>query len=52
MLSIYHNPTSGTMTRKYANFSTAEPAPTLFMIPPGYSIVEEKESFTIKWGEQ
>ena len=51
ILSINQSPMSGTMTRKFANFSTAEPAPSLFQVPPGYSIVDEKESFTIKWGE-
>ena len=51
ILSINQSPMSGTMTRKYANFSTAEPSPSLFQVPPGYSIVDEKESFTIKWGE-
>jgi hypothetical protein len=50
ILTVNNSPMSGTMTRKYANFSTAEPAPSLFMVPAGYSIVEEKESFTIRWG--
>jgi hypothetical protein len=52
LLSISQSPMSGTMTRKYANFSTAEPSPSLFQIPSGYSVVDEKESFTIKWGQQ
>jgi len=52
LLTVAYNPMSGTMTRKFANFSTAEPAPSLFILPPGYTIVDETGSFTIRWGEQ
>jgi hypothetical protein len=52
ILNVSQSPMSGTTTRKFANFSTNEPAPSLFMVPPGYTTVDEKDSFTIKWGEQ
>jgi hypothetical protein len=51
ILSVYYSPLSGTTTKKFANFSTADPAPSLFMPPPEYAIVDEKETFTIRWGE-
>lgn len=52
LLAIYSSPLGGTTTRKYKNFSANDPDPSLFMVPPGYSIVDEKDSFTIRWGEQ
>jgi hypothetical protein len=52
LLSVDYSPMNGTTTRKIANFSTNEPDPGLFVVPTSYSIVDEKESFTIKWGEQ
>jgi hypothetical protein len=52
LLNINVSPMGGTTTRKFLNFSTAEPDATLFMPPAGYPIVDEKESFTIRWGEQ
>ena len=52
ILSVNYSPLNGTMTRKFANFSTAEPDASLFQPPPGYSVVDEKEGFTIRWGEQ
>jgi hypothetical protein len=52
ILTVSQSPMSGTTTRKFANFSTNEPLPSLFMVPPGYTIVDEKESFTIMWGQQ
>jgi hypothetical protein len=39
-------------TRTMQNFSTAEPDPTLFKIPPGYKIVDETGGFTIKVTKQ
>ncbi|MEI9973532.1 MAG: hypothetical protein WDO73_16685 [Ignavibacteriota bacterium] len=52
LLSIDYSPLNGTTTNKIENLSTAEPDPSLFMVPANYSIVDEKETFTIKWGEQ
>jgi hypothetical protein len=52
LLSIDYSPLNGTTTTKIANFSASEPDPALFAVPSGYSIVDEKETFTIKWGEQ
>jgi hypothetical protein len=52
LLTVDSSPMNGTTTTKIANFSTSEPDPGLFMVPTGYPIVDEKESFTIKWGEQ
>jgi hypothetical protein len=50
VLSTNYSPASGTSTTKIANLSTAEPDPALFMVPTDYTIVDETESFTIKWG--
>lgn len=53
LLTVDYSPLNGTTTTKFANFSTSEPDPSLFMVPSGYSIMDEKErSFTIKVGEQ
>jgi hypothetical protein len=52
LLTTDYSPLNGTTTTRYENFSTAEPDPSLFMVPGNYSVVDEKESFTIKWGEQ
>ena len=49
LLSVNDSPMNGRTTTKYANFSATEPDPSLFMVPPGYSVVDETESFTIKW---
>src|ERR1039458_3177525 len=52
VLSTNYNPASGTTTTRIANLSAAEPDPSLFMVPADYTIVDETESFTIKWGEK
>jgi hypothetical protein len=52
VLSTNYSPLNGTSTTKIANLSTIEPDPALFMVPIGYTIVDETESFTIKWGEK
>jgi hypothetical protein len=52
LLTVTTDPRSGVQTMKYANFSRAEPDPSLFLVPSGYSIVDETASFTIKWGQQ
>ncbi len=50
--SVDYSPLNGTTTMRYENFTTAEPDPSLFMVPASYSVVDERETFTIKWGEQ
>jgi hypothetical protein len=52
LLTVNYSPANGTQTTKWLNFSTSEPDPSLFMVPSSYSVVDEKQSFTIKWGEQ
>ena len=52
VLSTHYNPASGTSTVRIANLSTSEPDPALFMVPTGYTVVDEERSFTITWGEK
>jgi hypothetical protein len=52
VLTVNFDPRQGTSTGKVANLSLNEPDPTLFVIPSGYAIVDETESFTIQWGEK
>jgi hypothetical protein len=52
VLSTHYNPASGTSTTRIANLSTSEPDPALFMVPAGYTVVDEEKSFTITWGEK
>jgi hypothetical protein len=44
------SPRSGDRTEKLTNISRSEPDQSLFQPPPDYTIVDEKGSFTIKWG--
>jgi len=46
------DPRSGESTEKLTNISRSEPDQNLFQPPPDYTIVDEKGSFTIKWGPQ
>jgi len=46
------DPRYGDRTEKLTNLIRREPDPSLFQPPPDYTIVEEKEDFTIKWGPQ
>ncbi|MGA2591781.1 MAG: hypothetical protein ABSH32_17860 [Bryobacteraceae bacterium] len=50
MLNKTNDPRSGEHTEKLINVSRAEPDPSLFQPPADYTIVDEKEDFTIKWG--
>jgi hypothetical protein len=50
MLIKNNDPRSGEHTEKLTNLSRAEPDPSLFQPPADYTIVDEKEDFTIKWG--
>ena len=52
VLSTHYNPASGTNTTRFANLSTSEPDPALFMVPTDYTVVDEEKSFTIAWGEK
>jgi hypothetical protein len=52
LLTVTTDPRSGVQTTKYNNFSQAEPDPALFMVPSGYSVVDETSDFTIRWGQQ
>jgi hypothetical protein len=52
ILSTHYNPASGTSTTRIANLSTSEPDPALFMVPAGYTVVDEEKSFAITWGEK
>ena len=44
------DPRTGDYTEKLTNIIRSEPDPSMFQPPPDYTIVEEKEDFTIKWG--
>jgi hypothetical protein len=44
------DPRSGEYTQKLTNISRSEPDQSLFQPPSDYTIVDEKGSFTIKWG--
>jgi hypothetical protein len=50
VLNKWINPSSGESTEKLTNISRSEPDQSLFQPPPDYTIVDEKGSFTIKWG--
>lgn len=52
VFSTTDDPRSGVNTQKIANINEQEPDPTLFMVPPGYSTVDETGQFTITWGGQ
>jgi hypothetical protein len=44
------DPRHGDYTHRLTNISRAVPDPTLFQPPPEYTIVDEKDEFTINWG--
>ena len=50
VLNKSSDPRSGERTEKLTNISRSEPDQSLFQPPPDYTIVDEKGSFTIKWG--
>jgi hypothetical protein len=52
ILSITHDPRSSDRTFKIANLSRTAPDPTLFMPPADYTIVDEKDQFTIQYKGQ
>jgi len=42
------DPRSGESVNRYTNIDRSEPDPALFQIPPGYQVVDETDTFTIK----
>jgi hypothetical protein len=52
LLSTRDDPRSGVETHRFADLSTQEPAQALFMVPGGYTVADETDSFTITWGVQ
>ena len=50
LLNKSMDPRSGERTEKLTNISRSEPDQSLFQPPPDYTIVDEKGSFTIKFG--
>jgi hypothetical protein len=49
ILSKSDDPRSGEHTHKLMDVSRAEPDPSLFEPPPGYTVKDEKGEFTINW---
>ena len=52
ILSKTTDPRSGEHTQKLTNISQSEPDPNLFQPPADYTVVDESDNFTIKWGQQ
>jgi hypothetical protein len=50
ILAVVTDPAGRVATSKISNLSRTEPDPTLFQIPLDYTMVEESQAFTIKWG--
>ncbi len=50
VLNKRSDPRSGESTVQMLNLSRTEPDPSLFTVPPGFSIVDESGPFTIKFG--
>src|SRR5690242_15696083 len=50
VLNKRSDPRSGDTTIQMLNLSRAEPDPSLFIVPPDYSMVDESGPFTIKFG--
>jgi hypothetical protein len=44
------DPRTGEHTERLTQISRSEPDPSLFQPPSDYTVVDEKEDFTIKWG--
>ena len=45
-----NDPRSGEHTERLTNINRSEPDASLFQPPADYTVVDEKEDFTIKWG--
>ncbi len=50
VLNKRSDPRSGESTTQILNLSRTEPDPSLFTVPPDYSVVDETGPFTIKFG--
>ncbi len=50
VLNKRSDPRSGESTTQILNLSRTEPDPSLFTVPPDYSVVDESGPFTIKFG--
>lgn len=51
LLSKCSDPRMGHSTLRLANLDRSEPDPTLFMVPSDYTIVDDKDRFTVGFGE-
>jgi hypothetical protein len=49
ILVVTTNPAQGVATSKISNLTRIAPDPTLFQIPLDYTLVDEKQTFTIQW---
>lgn len=45
-----NDPRNGERTHKLININRGEPDPSLFEPPPGYTVKNEKQEFTLSWG--
>ena len=52
VLSKYSDPRMGDQVTRLTNISRTAPEPSLFMPPPDYKVVEEKDSFSILYKTQ
>ena len=51
VMSKRSDPRSGENTTQILNINRAEPDPSLFTIPAGYTVVDETGEFTIRYGQ-
>jgi hypothetical protein len=49
ILSKSDDPRNGESTNKLVNINRSEPDPSLFEVPPGYTVKEETGEFTVSW---
>ena len=52
VLTKGNDPRTGENIFRIANLSRTPPDPSLFIVPSGYTIVDEKGSFTINFGQE
>lgn len=50
MRTVVDDPRAGAHTSSIVNFSRVEPDPSLFLVPPDYTVVDEPGEFTLRWG--
>jgi hypothetical protein len=50
ILTKSNDPRNGENTHKLINISRSEPDSSLFGPPPGYTVKDEKDEFTLNWG--